>query len=144
MRKALLFAPFPPRTKLNPLPQLTGPGRRAPQTRARLRDFLNAISVAAIATARCSVRPCASRAVCCRCGRAASYATFRINGVDIGLAAEQGALVRVSKLGGNASLSHEPCVLGAHVWRGIYTAVARPRVVPGHARCWNLRKSSRG
>ena len=45
--------------------------------------------------------------MCVGVGRAASGATFRINGVDIGLAAEQGTLERVLKLGGDMSLLHD-------------------------------------
>ena len=40
-------------------------------------------------------------------GRAASDAMFRVNRVDIGLAADQGTLGQESKLGGNALLLHE-------------------------------------
>ena len=43
----LLLTPFPLRTKLNPLPQRTNPGRCALLTRAHLRDLQNAISVTA-------------------------------------------------------------------------------------------------
>ena len=61
----LLFAPFPPRTKLNPLPQRTNPGRRTLLTRAHLCDLQNAISAAQRIFggdrnhARRSIRPCA-------------------------------------------------------------------------------------
>ena len=75
-------------------------------------------------------------------GRAASDATFRVNGVDTVLAADQGTLARVSKLDGNALLLHDIAfserIFGTENTPRSLCIVSR--VVPGCA-CWlSLRK----